>query len=159
MLLVGSSVSPCNHCTKGTNLPMLTPRTSGLRTASLAGTICFRVSQNCTELAQNWERPWKELYRGYKPAESTVLLLMISQHFAAICTCPPSYWGRWAEHYLCAANQENAAQNWLSQQGHSWAQAKEIWQGQGGCGELFWATASLYSNTEHTAQERSPGWL
>lgn len=30
---------------------------------------------------------------------------MISQHFAAICTCPPSYWGRWAEHYLCAANQ------------------------------------------------------
>lgn len=115
MLVVRSSVSPCNHYTKGTNLPMLTPRISGLRAASLAGTICFRASQTCTELAQNWERPWKELYRGYKPAESTVPLLMIFQHFAAISTCPPSYW---AGHCLCAANQGNAAQNWLSQHGH-----------------------------------------
>lgn len=40
---------------------------------------------------------------------------MIFQHFAAISTCPPSYW---AGHCLCAANQGNAAQNWLSQHGH-----------------------------------------
>lgn len=132
MLVARSSVSPCNLCTTGTNLPMLTPRISGLTAASLAGTICFRLSQTCTELAQNWERPWKELYRGYKPAESTVPLLMIFQHFAAICTCPPSYW---AGHYLCAANQGSAAQNWLSKQVHSWARAWEICQGQGGCGQ------------------------
>lgn len=31
--------------------------------------------------------------------------------------------------------------------------------GQGDCGQMCWATAPLYSNTEHTAQERSPGWL
>lgn len=35
--------------------------------------MCFRLSHNCTELAQNWERPWKELYRGYKPTESKFL--------------------------------------------------------------------------------------
>lgn len=135
MLLVWSSVSPCNHYTEAVNLPMLTPRISGMRTVSLAGTICFRVSQNCTELAQNWKRPWKELYRGYKPAESTVPQWMISQHFAAICTRPPSHWGHCTGHYLCAAKQGNAAQNWLSQQVHSQPWAKEIWQGQGACGQ------------------------
>lgn len=121
MLLAWSSVSPCNHSTEAVNLPMLTPRISGVGTASLAGTICFRVSQNCTELAQNWKRPQKELDKGYKPAESTVPWWMISQHFAAICTCPPSHWGHWAGHYLHAANQGNAAQNWLFQQLLSWA--------------------------------------
>lgn len=135
MLLAWSSVSPCNHYTEAVNLPMLTPGISGVRTASLAGTICFRVSQNCTELAQNWKRPWKELYRGYKPAESTVPRWMVSQHFAAICTCPPSHWGHCTGHYLCAAKQGKAAQNWLSQRVHSWPRAKEIWQGQGGCGQ------------------------
>lgn len=109
MLLAWSSASVCNHYTETVNLPVHAPRIFGVGTASLAGTICFRISQNCIELAQNWNRPRKELYGAYKGIwtckESTVPKLMIAQHFAVVHICPPSHWAHSAGLYLRAVNQ------------------------------------------------------
>lgn len=77
MLLVWSLVSSCNHHTKSMNLPMHTPRISGLRTVSWwapSASGCHRTSLSWHQT----ERPWKEPYRGYKPTESTVPWVMTS---------------------------------------------------------------------------------
>jgi len=132
-------------------------------TASLAGTICFRVSQNCIELAQNRNRPRRELHRVYEAIEtckeSTVPRLIITQCFAVIRICPPSLRACCTGHYLHAVNQVNYSSvlaapasaltgtNEKDLSGVSWSWAAVL------------GDSPLYSNIKRTAQERSPGSL